>query len=264
MPSTWDHRYRKLGASVRAVMFKSLPDILNDYLHHWQLSQIESSLQLKSETRFLDVGCGYGRIALPLAECSGAQAVGLDGSRTSIELFNTQLGAQGCGCVGDIMHLPFADESFDAVLVVTTLMYLTDRSQRLAAFQELVRVVGRGRHGVIIENNRWGGWLFALISSITSAVRALSAQSELAIPAVTLDPREIDQLFQHVAVQVSRRTGCPAFTFGLPILLLLSLFSRRIAAIALRVCQALDSALSWFYLPSLYVCYTFCKGNVEG
>jgi ubiquinone/menaquinone biosynthesis C-methylase UbiE len=50
--------------------------------------------------------------------------------------------------IGDARDLPFADESFDAVLLLGPLYHLIDRQERIAALREARRVV------------RPGGWVF--------------------------------------------------------------------------------------------------------
>jgi len=78
---------------------------------------------LEPGTRILDVGCGTGRLSVPLAaRCS---VVGLDRSREMLE------GARGKGSpaafvLGDAGRFPFRDRSFDVALAVMVLHLLPD------------------------------------------------------------------------------------------------------------------------------------------
>jgi ubiquinone/menaquinone biosynthesis C-methylase UbiE len=261
MRDVWDRRYRLLGASLRASMFKGLPDILNDYLHQWQLRQLVRIGAQAAPARCLDAGCGYGRLALPLANrYPRASVIGLDGSIVSIRLFEEQLRRAGTGCVGDIASLPFADASFDLVIMVTALMYLPDASRQLAALRELVRILHPEGRGVVIENHRVGGWISDGVRRLGEYLHA-SGSAHVTIAATTFDGAELDRLLAQAGARVTRRTGCPAFTLGLPPLYALSKLSPALAAAALRMCRVLDDWLQRWTAMSLYICYEFSNSR---
>lgn len=84
----------------------------------------------------LDVGCGPGRDGLVLQE-AGLQVVCLDASQAMIDLAN----AHGLNAVmGDLLALPFEDESFDAVWAYTSLLHVT-KEEIAQALQEIRRVL---------------------------------------------------------------------------------------------------------------------------
>ena len=65
----WEKRSKMFGSSPKGVLFKGLPDIFNEYIHNWQLNRILSEIDTKSkEINILDIGCGYGRISMPILE----------------------------------------------------------------------------------------------------------------------------------------------------------------------------------------------------
>ena len=89
--------------------------------------------------RLLDVGCGVGHY-LADARSRGFEAVGIDGSEEMLKharAKNSEVELRH----GDIEQLPFADASFDVVLCIEVLRYL---SQPEAALKELVRVLKPG------------------------------------------------------------------------------------------------------------------------
>jgi ubiquinone/menaquinone biosynthesis C-methylase UbiE len=90
--------------------------------------------------RLLEVGCGTGNISLALAH-RGARVVGLDASGPMLARAQDKTRQEGLAitCIkGLASHLPFADESFDGVLCILALDFMTDREMVL---QEMARVL---------------------------------------------------------------------------------------------------------------------------
>jgi demethylmenaquinone methyltransferase/2-methoxy-6-polyprenyl-1,4-benzoquinol methylase len=96
--------------------------------------------------RVLDVATGTGLVAFALAR-RGAEVVGLDQSEDMLFGARAQQAALGPlrGGVsfvrGEAEHLPFADDSFDALSFTYLLRYVDDPAQTMA---ELVRVLKPG------------------------------------------------------------------------------------------------------------------------
>ena len=86
---------------------------------------------------FLDAGCGGGGASV-LASRRGAVVSGLDASAPLIDIAQERV-SLGDFRVGDLETLPFADESFDAVIAANSIQYAEDR---VAALRELARVSG--------------------------------------------------------------------------------------------------------------------------
>jgi SAM-dependent methyltransferase len=85
--------------------------------------------------RFLDAGCGGGGASV-LAESRGAVVSGLDASASLIDIARGRV-PDGDFRVGDLEALPYAAESFDAVIAANSIQYAEDR---VAALRELARV----------------------------------------------------------------------------------------------------------------------------
>jgi ubiquinone/menaquinone biosynthesis C-methylase UbiE len=112
-----------------------------------ELERFAEWLGLNRESRLLDVGCGAGGPALRLAETSGAKVVGLDqldeGITTAIRLAHE-------GGLSDRLEfvqadagsrLPFADQTFDAVISIDVMCHLPNR---LEILREWHRVTAPG------------------------------------------------------------------------------------------------------------------------
>jgi ubiquinone/menaquinone biosynthesis C-methylase UbiE len=107
---------------------------------------ILEEMRCRPGSRVLDVGCGLGRDAIQLASMVGpnGHVVGLDVSEAMI--VEARQRAADCPYpvsfhVGDVQHLPFEDESFDACRAERTLMHVPDTT---AATSEMLRVTKRG------------------------------------------------------------------------------------------------------------------------
>jgi demethylmenaquinone methyltransferase / 2-methoxy-6-polyprenyl-1,4-benzoquinol methylase len=88
--------------------------------------------------RVLDVGCGTGGFTAAIAECSGAAVVGCDRSPALLEHARQSAAAEWV--LGDAERLPFADESFDRILMSLLLHQVDEPAMAVAeAFRVLRR-----------------------------------------------------------------------------------------------------------------------------
>jgi SAM-dependent methyltransferase len=93
---------------------------------------------LPSEPRVLDIGCGDGMRTLANLP---ADAVGLDLSRRGLELAAENV--PNPLVQGDMVHLPFADGSFDGITAYHAVFHV-ERSTHSAVYAEFARVLKPG------------------------------------------------------------------------------------------------------------------------
>jgi ubiquinone/menaquinone biosynthesis C-methylase UbiE len=105
---------------------------------------IVATTEASEETRFLELGVGTGRIALPFIR-AGYDFTGVDLSQPMMEQISRKLAADSQAdnyryrlLEADITHLPFDDDSFDVAMAVHVL-HLVDGWQQ--AIREAYRVL---------------------------------------------------------------------------------------------------------------------------
>ena len=123
---------------------------------HVTFETVLTALGSASSADILDAGCGSGLFAVPLAvERRCWRIVGLDASAGMIEIARRRQSTLGLVNldlqVGDLMRLPFADESFDAVVLAGVCPNLSDLPGSL---QELYRTIKPGGRMVVVEFDR--------------------------------------------------------------------------------------------------------------
>lgn len=101
----------------------------------------------------VDVGCGTGRFAEPLGHQAG-MLIGLDPDRAMLTIARTRLAVPPV--VGDALALPFRDASFDVVVAITVLEFVTDPAAAVAELARVARPGGRLVIGALNTHSPWG------------------------------------------------------------------------------------------------------------
>ena len=129
----WEKRAQDEGCSKASVLFRGLPESLNQYIHnfHKEILQAHCLPKIKNGASVLDLGCSYGRITDIIKQyMDNVKITGLDFSYHYCALYQTQT---GCSAVcADLKSIPFSDHSFDCIIAITSLMYVhTDERDRV-------------------------------------------------------------------------------------------------------------------------------------
>ena len=145
--------------------------------------QIRLCTSAGHDTRFLEIGVGTGRIALPFVQI-GADYTGADLSLAMMEVLRKKITAisEGAGrlklALADAMALPFANASFDVIIMIHLLHLVSDWRQTLRECQRALRD---------------GGWLV-----LSSNERAEQKQRELAAGRTPDGPRLVTQKWNEI------------------------------------------------------------------
>ena len=114
-------------------------------------------LGLRPGARVLEIGCGAGLLAVALAQ-RGLCVQAIDAAEAMVELARQHALATGTAVrlsvnVGDACALAFADASFDLVLAIGVMDYLTRPE---LAMREMARVTRPGGHVILTDLNPSG------------------------------------------------------------------------------------------------------------
>ena len=104
-----------------------------------------SGLELRDETRVLEVGCGTGAWSRDLAALDNvAEVVATDPSPQFIDLAKTATDPRlNCSYqVADGRHLPFPDESFDLVVMATVLCHVPEVDKAIGEAFRVLKPAG--------------------------------------------------------------------------------------------------------------------------
>jgi SAM-dependent methyltransferase len=107
---------------------------------------------LPAHGRVLDLNCGYGCSSIALA-ARGFEVFGVDASPSLIASAQAAAALSSLAVhfqAADSLHLPFPGDWFDAALSLTGYGYLPARSSRLAALEEIYRVLRAGARLVLL------------------------------------------------------------------------------------------------------------------
>src|SRR5215475_11779886 len=143
-------------------------------------------------TRFLEIGVGTGRIALPFVWI-GADYTGADLSLPMLEVLRRKIATIPEGprrlklALADAMALPFADASFDVIIMIHLLHLVSDWRETL---RECRRVL------------RDGGWLV-----LSSNERAEQKQGELAAGRTPAVRQKWNEIMNDLTQDRSRQPG---------------------------------------------------------
>jgi ubiquinone/menaquinone biosynthesis C-methylase UbiE len=119
----------------------------------WDAAIVELTAGYVGEReRVLDVGCGYGRIAIPLAGL-GYRVTGLDRSETLLRSGSLEARARGVRVqfvAGNMTRLPFRDESFDSVICLWSAFYeVLTPARQVQALAGMWRALRKGGFALI-------------------------------------------------------------------------------------------------------------------
>src|SRR5438477_45718 len=134
-------------ASVRATYDRFAASYAAAPQRPWD-EALDVIMYLPAGRQVLDVGCGHGRHARPLA-LTGQSVVGIDVSRKLLSIGKKATSSsqdfRSIEWVGaDATALPFPDATFDAALSIAVLHHLPSRADRLLAVTEMRRVLRPG------------------------------------------------------------------------------------------------------------------------
>jgi 2-polyprenyl-3-methyl-5-hydroxy-6-metoxy-1,4-benzoquinol methylase len=257
----WDLRSKRFGATLRSVLFKGLPDVVNEHLHNWHEKLVLGWIEEKQDLKILDVGCGYGRLSIPIInKFPGVDITGLDISENYVRLYkeNTHHPA----FVGALENIPAELGNFDYILCVTVLMYLSSEKLSQAVSNLLFHLKPSGK--LILIEPHSSGISFQTGFGIWACVRNRIQQDSIRTKGRSFKMKEIADLFSNAAGKIISECRLPITSlFFLPVALIGKYSPEAIARKIFRTIFFLDTLLGGLKLPSIYVAYLITRNRIK-
>ena len=256
--NAWETRSKLLGTSLRSVLFEGLPNVVNEHIHRWHKNLILTLIENKQKLSVLDVGCGYGRLSIPIIEkFPGVNVVGIDISDHFIKLYKNGTGHPAF--VTAVENLPATFGTFDYIICVTVLMYLEGENLKKAICNLLFHLNPAGKL-ILIEPHE-SGTLFQTGFGILPWVKGKVLRDFALTRGRSFRMNEIKSLFIDAGGRVLGEYRLPITSlFILPLTLLGRLLPTRLVEGLYRTVSILDVLLGKFKLPSIHVAYLIERG----
>jgi len=228
----WEKRAASQQADLSGVLFQGLPKEINLAIHKWHRNILRDKLLelIPANGRLLDLGCGYGRLSGEIARYRpDVHSIGVDVSFNYCQLFHRNMDA--AVVCAPIQCLPFKPESFDALLGVTTLMYVSPEYHE-EVITEAIGLLRPGGHALFFDP----GTLFLSFSG-----KLFPGKRKQGSGGVGVTKRHYKTLGKGAGCRVLECSGGSFLTLAFP----LAIFSRplpRLQNAMLRYAVALDSA----------------------
>ena len=174
---------------------------------------IADAVNAREGQQVLDVGCGTGALTREIAARVGTvgRVVGLDPGAGMLAVAR-EVEPSIEWQEGVAESLPFADESFDAVVSQFALMFFADKR---AAVREIVRVLKRsGRFAIAVWDSLDNIPAFAAEVALLERIAGHEAADALRAPFQLGDRKALQTLFSgvHVAAEISAHQGTAKFS----------------------------------------------------
>jgi 2-polyprenyl-3-methyl-5-hydroxy-6-metoxy-1,4-benzoquinol methylase len=254
----WENRSIQYGMSLKSVLFKGLPNIVNEHISSWHIRFILNNITRKEGLRILDIGCGYGRLSLPVIEkFPNAEIIGIDVSKNFVDLFKKV--TRQSSFVGTIEDIPADIGKFDYIICVTVLMYV-EKSKLEKAVGNLISLLKPEGQLIIIENS-WAGVLLSSGFGLYNCLKKFYKKEPINTGGHYFKKNEIENLVQKCHAVTFKKCGFSFTTFFiLPVVILCKFFPKYffIQSI-LKALLWLDERFDKLKLVSLHIGYIVKK-----
>ena len=253
----WERRSRFFGASLEGVLFKGLPHVVNGHLDGWHKKVILDFIEEKDELKILDVGCGYGRLSIPLIEkFPKINITGLDISESYALLYQERTGHPAR--IGAIEDLSGELGTFDYILCVTVLMYLDDDRLRKAISNLLFHLKPEGK--LILIEPHVSGHPFQTGFGLSSLLGDRIQRNSINTKGRYFRSGEIETRFGNAGGKVLSEQRLPITSlFFLPIALAGKMLPDGIVRGICEMVSLFDALLGRLKLPSIHVAYLISR-----
>ena len=258
----WENRSIRYGTCFKSVLFKGLPDVINDHINNFHINFILNNIEEKENLRILDIGCGYGRLSLPIVKkFTNAYILGIDISETFVDLFRKVTNQNSF--VGTIENLSSDIGKFDYIICSTVLMYV-EKHEMQKSICNIFHALKHEGTLLLIENDQRGYFLLSFFG-IIPFFKKFFKKSHDAIDGYYFKKNEIEKLIRKChEVHIIKNTFPFTTFFILPTSLISKFFPECFFTRSiLKLLSYLDEIFRNLYLPSLHIGYVIKNDNLR-
>jgi 2-polyprenyl-3-methyl-5-hydroxy-6-metoxy-1,4-benzoquinol methylase len=252
----WEKRSKLLGDHINSVLCINMPKILNEHFHNWQIKIILSNISINYKN-ILDMGCGYGRLSMPIIENFPLVRIkGIDISENYIRLFkeNTKQDALQC----KIEQYPFEQNQFDCILCSTVLMYVKKQNHSLI-LQKIINSLNDNGKLILIEND-YRGKSFMNGFGVINLYKKIFNRSKEISGGYFFKEKEIEDLIRLNNASIIKKYRISLTTiFIIPIVILSKLLNAFAMHKLLNFILNIEFKISKFKLPTIHIAYIIKK-----
>ena len=190
-----DPTWRATVDAARVYQDQVVPALMEEWA-----PRVAAAAYISPGHRVLDVACGTGVLTRAAAARAGpsGKVTGLDLSARMLAIA-AQLGPALTWREGDAQNLPYADESFDAVVSQFGLMFVPNAP---LALREMMRVLKPGGHlAVAVWASLPDTPVYAAEVAVVERVAGTTAGAPLRAPFVLGDPGRLAELFHAAGIE---------------------------------------------------------------
>lgn len=253
----WETRSMLYGSSPRGVLFKGLPDSLNEHFHDWHKRIILETIANRENTSVLDVGCGYGRLTLAIKQhYSDIEVVGFDVSANYVRMYedNTHCRAY----LGKLENVSKEIGKYDYIVCVTVLMYIDNSSYSMVIYDLLTHLKHDGKL-IVIEPDR-SGLPFQTAFGMLTVLNKIRRVKGNSTKGHALKSCQLERAIIEGGGILLDERKMPFTTFNILILYAIAkLLPNKILKCLLSAVTKIDQMLKHTKLPTIHKAYIICK-----
>jgi len=256
--NNWEQRSRAYGATLKSVLLKNMPTVLNEHLHNQHVKWILDFLRLRPAETMLDIGCGYGRLSMALTKSlPELKITGLDMSENYVKLYQEHTGRKAFK--GIVEKFPKELQRFDCILCVTLLMYVSSDKLQQVFNEMLTHLTPNGRI-ILIESSR-SGRPFVTAFGLSTFLSWLKSKKE--VPETggsSFSYAEIKKLAETAHARIVDQRRMPITTFLiLPMFIFAKFFPAKLCQIIFKPIVFLNECFNKITLPTIHTAYLIEK-----
>lgn len=257
----WEKRSLLYGASLKSVLFKGMPDIINKHIHNWHKTFVLKNIETQSNMRVLDVGCGYGRLSLPIIEkYPKAEIIGIDTTDNFVKLYQEM--TKHKAMIGTLENIPNDIGQFDYALCITVLMYVA-KEDVLKSLENLIRHLKPAGKLILVEPQT-SIKSFLRLFGFVDLIEKILFKERINTGGRYFKKNEIDYYVKACNCSIEKKCGLPFTTlFILPLSLIGKFFPSFVTNYLLNISSWFDNKLGRLKLPSIYYAYVIKNKSVS-